>query len=493
AAWSLITKIVNALCVLQETGGPYLCASLLGSPEQYTDKMFKVFHWYSYVQYVDRSLDRAAHDVVAGLPCVEDRVVVGFSGDKIVPLSRVNDYVYRPTYFEQWSLYDYLRRTIVKKKHGSLPTPTRTDHSNYSFIAGHPQRDTHVVFLLWADDRLVLNFVGTALPRKDQGDRVVYVKTMLTFFKPWRKGSDLLQSFLSWSEAFDNVQWCSKHSKVMGHMNVLYECLDARDDYSALRRVQAGHSGDLLAVGDGCSADLDGEVGVDKVQSFADQAMLDLFNDSSDMVSAKSAQERMQMDAMCTLIMQAFSRDATSHSVDSNLAPIETPMVPHRRPAKWRQAIAQVKALVVQARLHTSQTSPKPTTVATAGLTSFVSNESLVKIMSCTDGSTQNTIQHPGHSLQDSSIALLHGTLDAFTLNNKQMQAFVIAARSLHHRETSPLLLYLGGMGGTGKSRVLNSLMYFLTSREEAYRFLVLVPTGSAASLVDGATYHSAL
>ncbi|KAJ3473000.1 hypothetical protein NLI96_g13171 [Meripilus lineatus] len=56
-----------------------------------------------------------------------------------------------------------------------------------------------------------------------------------------------------------------------------------------------------------------------------------------------------------------------------------------------------------------------------------------------------------------------------------------------------PLRMYLGGIGGTGKSQVVNGILLFLERKNESYKCLVLAPTGSAASLVDGSTYHSTL
>ncbi|EMD30677.1 hypothetical protein CERSUDRAFT_27674, partial [Gelatoporia subvermispora B] len=78
-------------------------------------------------------------------------------------------------------------------------------------------------------------------------------------------------------------------------------------------------------------------------------------------------------------------------------------------------------------------------------------------------------------------------------LNEEQRRAFVIAARQLHYKYEEPLCMYLDGMGGTGKSRVLLALIYFLEKRGERGQLLVLAPTGSAACLVDSYTYHSAL
>ena len=53
--------------------------------------------------------------------------------------------------------------------------------------------------------------------------------------------------------------------------------------------------------------------------------------------------------------------------------------------------------------------------------------------------------------------------------------------------------MYLGGMGGTGKSQVIKALISFFNERNESHRFMVLAPTGTAAALLNGFTYHRAL
>ena len=65
-----------------------------------------------------------------------------------------------------------------------------------------------------------------------------------------------------------------------------------------------------------------------------------------------------------------------------------------------------------------------------------------------------------------------------------------------HHscmRVKQPLAMHLGGMGGTGKSRVINALISFFKSVGKGHIFLIVAPTGTAASLVGGQTYHSVL
>jgi hypothetical protein len=51
--------------------------------------------------------------------------------------------------------------------------------------------------------------------------------------------------------------------------------------------------------------------------------------------------------------------------------------------------------------------------------------------------------------------------------------------------------MYIGGIAGTGKCQVLKALRKLFEVRKELHRFLVVVPTGSAAALLGGSTYYS--
>ncbi|KAJ7161112.1 hypothetical protein C8R46DRAFT_826398, partial [Mycena filopes] len=78
-----------------------------------------------------------------------------------------------------------------------------------------------------------------------------------------------------------------------------------------------------------------------------------------------------------------------------------------------------------------------------------------------------------------------------FGLNVEQTRAFRIVVDHASGPQVSPLRMYLGGMGGTGKSQVLHAIIEFFTRRNEDYRYMVLGPTGSTGTLLNGSTYHS--
>jgi hypothetical protein len=88
---------------------------------------------------------------------------------------------------------------------------------------------------------------------------------------------------------------------------------------------------------------------------------------------------------------------------------------------------------------------------------------------------------------------LINATIKTFFLNREQKRAFRIIVNHATIDEPDPLRMYLGGMGGTGKSQVIKALIHFFGERKENHRFIVVAPTGAAAALLNGSTYHSVL
>ncbi|KAF6748008.1 hypothetical protein DFP72DRAFT_816157, partial [Ephemerocybe angulata] len=84
--------------------------------------------------------------------------------------------------------------------------------------------------------------------------------------------------------------------------------------------------------------------------------------------------------------------------------------------------------------------------------------------------------------------------IDQFTLNREQSRAFeIIASRAIEPSPSRPLRMFLGGAGGTGKSRVLDALKEFFIQRGERGRLRLTSFTGVAARNISGTTLHSAL
>ncbi|KAF8219954.1 hypothetical protein L208DRAFT_1068589, partial [Tricholoma matsutake] len=76
-----------------------------------------------------------------------------------------------------------------------------------------------------------------------------------------------------------------------------------------------------------------------------------------------------------------------------------------------------------------------------------------------------------------------------FHLNTEQECAFCIVANHSCSSSSEQLKMHISGMGRTGKSQELKALIDF-KHKKESHRFVVVAPTGSAAALLSGLTYH---
>ncbi|KAI0341025.1 hypothetical protein BDW22DRAFT_1304745, partial [Trametopsis cervina] len=234
-----LVKIVNGLTAKSESPGPMTCAHLLGQPDHYTPETFRVFYWWPFTKYVEDT--GFCTDEQRAASAGNERVVLSFQKGKIVGRNQIQDYVHRPLAFENHSLYEFLCTTVVKKltkknlNNVRASTKNCDDYSqHYSFQQDHPLHDSHGVFLI-KNDRVLLNFVGGTLPRRDRGDHETYCRVMLTMFAPqgWRSGIDLRPDARTWGELFDATTFHASHIQIMDNMNLLYECYDAKHDWAA--------------------------------------------------------------------------------------------------------------------------------------------------------------------------------------------------------------------------------------------------------------------
>ena len=94
--------------------------------------------------------------------------------------------------------------------------------------------------------------------------------------------------------------------------------------------------------------------------------------------------------------------------------------------------------------------------------------------------------------------SLLALTTTQYPLNHKQRMIIAALIRRILHpvrinSVCDQFLLYLGGIGGVGKTHLIRAFMFGLSILRKHSDVLVTASTGAAAANIDGATYHSAL
>jgi hypothetical protein len=75
--------------------------------------------------------------------------------------------------------------------------------------------------------------------------------------------------------------------------------------------------------------------------------------------------------------------------------------------------------------------------------------------------------------------------------NVEQERAFRIVGEHFAHDEEEQLFLYVMGIGGSGKSYVINALVELFKRCGASEQMLLSAPTGSAAILINGYTIHA--
>ncbi|XP_044720114.1 PIF1-like helicase domain-containing protein [Hirsutella rhossiliensis] len=84
------------------------------------------------------------------------------------------------------------------------------------------------------------------------------------------------------------------------------------------------------------------------------------------------------------------------------------------------------------------------------------------------------------------------------TLNKRQSIAFLIICRQLdlmrqtNRGDAGQLCQFVGGEGGTGKSRIIGALVELFSGKSLSNRLLITATSGTAAAQINGITIHSA-
>jgi hypothetical protein len=480
----LILKIVNSLNAKMEIGSPMASMYLLGNPDHYTGHEFLCFWWKSYVTYMQKSndiLQTQGGDSEALNPSSEaqdcDRVKIGRENGVYIATTNVDDYKYRPDVYVNVSLYQWVqishKRRANKKELEKLQNASScksTQNGYHQFQDGHPTRSIHVVKCDF--DRsayIVPNIVGGALPRQDAGNREYYCCTMLTLFCPWRNASCARQPSESWESAFNAYPFSTRAKQLMRNFNLRYECLDARDDFHAQLKTKIRSRAPWYNGGES-----DGESDDDFVK-------MPPIGKIDHGVLGKSYRYGMKMmDSMSSTLRKAGWLDQCSEVVANTYVRLLPEYIPG---SSWSTIIKNRCIAIFKQRFA----SYEPPLQCENAFHSILRSSKLVRIL------TGEYFRRDFVTEKKEAYELINHTVAHFSLNEEQERAFRIIANHVSSPATEQLKMYLGGMGGTGKSQVIKALIHLFSLRKEEHRFAVLAPTGTAAALLNGSTYHKAL
>jgi hypothetical protein len=436
-----------------------------------------------------------------------DKVLLLREQNNYIGQSNIDDYIYRPSCYNVLNLYQWIqtsskrrkpRKNKNKRKNKSCrddaaedsdgesdagSSDKETDNEwedvdlenitkHQSFASDHPLYKTHEIICdMNKLDTVVPNILGGALPRSDSGDREFYCMTMLTLFKPWRSGKMLKEENETWDQAFVSYRFNDRDKEIMNNFNLRYECLDARDDYhSALKKKNRKfglHNSNNV---NDTIFDSDSDVSEDdQYNTLADGSYEEVGP-----VHLKTLRDMQQAES---IVRQAGWLKKCSGNLDAiNTDPIE---VEDMLSSEWTSLVKEARASALKKKQ--------------ANIPNISESVVANKLRDNVEIVDADYFKYNFKAKKELDNKIVNDVVREFKLNKEQLRAFKIIANHSNCVAPEQLKMYLGGMRGTGKSQVIKALITMFERKNESHRFVVLAPTGTAAALLNGSTYHSML
>ncbi|SJL05834.1 uncharacterized protein ARMOST_09170 [Armillaria ostoyae] len=263
----------------------------------------------------------------------------------------------------------------------------------------------------------------------------------------------------------------------MANFNLRYECLDARDDYRAEM---------LQEVADELPAWMSHNTYAELVSEGNQHLILEDMADygiDADLIAnpARHGKRRKARERQAAVIRDMMGpRGCNWSSAKPDLADFSRVhfdvSISDKNPSEWKDAVQTTRRSLLDSR-HSQDADMQQNKHKKDSR--YVDQVEIINKRHLVRG------QH-----DDTEESIVSKVSSEFGLNSEQERIFRIVTQHADNPVAIQLRMYVGGMGGTGKTRVLNALTSYFKAQGESRRLVVVVPTGTAAALINGSTYH---
>lgn len=361
------------------------------------------------------------------------------------------------------------------------PRGSRRLHERVKYLAEHPSYNTMHRVVRPAGHNTLPNFIGRYFPRRDDPDiQPFYCASMLALLKPWRHlETDLKKPTETWTEAFEVfMSTAPKRVKdILSGIQYFHECSSAAQkarenpDYSLptyQQRVHGDDEYDHVLPED--AHPVEAELSEEGLVALQAQQMS--WNEEVHGLHAVEQAKHAKI----------FSNEEVQWAVSEN------------SPVGNATADDLVKLLEWQAQMNmdvnTQNVRPNIPGTNSPEDTEAADGAGVSRLHEDLTGSAGITHIAPDE-ISEEALTGVHPS----ELKPDQYRAYDIVAwhleQTLAGKEPPPLRLIIHGEGGTGKSKVIQTITEFFAQRGAKHLLLKAAYTGVAASLINGKTTHS--
>lgn len=394
--------------------------------------------------------------------------------------SQVRDYRLRSPELEDMNVIDYFVETFEDVISESDTHPRRSNRgppklARYFYHETHEGSTKYLRKRRSAYHNHMPNFIGMPFPRyNDETRSEYYCATMLLLLKPWRDPTDLKAPHRTWKAEFNDFT-SSAHRKVIRiieNINQFHRGKDAADRERALEYQErpTANTRPLVEAGD---IDI-----LDNAGNRPDQqeTSMDVTEADWEMMYAQaisSQGEAHAREAVFLAEMSGFFADKPFTAVPSASNAIGSDV---RSLQDW------------VGLLQLPSSSVNNTDSAEGHRDSNTGSTSRVEKVPLSINGRVDAIARPEAPLEALGIDLLNA-------DQKRAYDIISCHFKLTQQQESPrqLLMFLHGEGGTGKSRVIQTITDMYARRGCSHMLAKVAFTGIAASLIEGETIHRSL
>jgi PIF1-like helicase len=386
--------------------------------------------------------------------------------DRIYATSQVADYVHRG---EDIANFNVLRFFVDSYEESSNQRhrdnidrggdsemehrrPGRPRHQRSQYTPGHPKSRTHQRVIRPAGHRNLPNFIGRSFPRQDDSNiEDFYYACILTLLNPWRNlSTDLKEREESWRSAYERFLSSAPSGvkDIISGLQYFHECEHSANQ-STVEHESADRAGNEDMATDFQPPSEGQEEAVDSIYdegtTFSEARLADLLATQSSFLERRHGELAVEVAQKVGIF--PTESESVPWIVQDNSGSRNATRIDRDKLSVWQvqmqQDIDRQNEVNNDAALHSVEHGAASVLGETDDHTSSLNTEVPAGV----------TIFQPQHEMP---------SLDPESLNDRQRRAFEtimehLGNRLANHRQ-KPLRMILYGEGGTGKSRVIQTV-----------------------------------
>jgi hypothetical protein len=473
---------VNSMMGKQELSHQQVMSYLIGGGDRYTSHAFQVVQWSSIFQYVEAMSNVPQQETeIVNSTTIHGSMSVTFGIREIHTNSQLLDYIYRShdSEFDALPVYDFFARTYkVKSSYAPKSGIRRGEFCSDE----HPQKNTHRLSIREHDHVPVLLGPSIPNPGASVASEESWSMMVLILFKPWRDVGDLKGSSSTWTEEYTRYRHHvnAKQGRVIKNMTSLAECKDARD-FRSMHFTRKS----------------DDEVSEAITVVHEENGLLDETEDENGinaLLTMKDTSSHESLALFCKEFGNAIDISTLRHLDLCQRQGFPSKEVAGTVMQCTAELAEEVKSRASLMKLKRKRKREDGTTLHDEGVHERRSQRRRlgddVGLVCTTTVLHHHSWLLPGN---EQAARVVQSVISDMGLqdNAEQLRAFQIVADKVIYRSNEQLMMYVGGVGGTGKSHVIKAVVELFERLHRRQELILAAPTGIAAVLIGGYTLHS--